>query len=547
MCVFEMEFVVQVNQRVSLGLLCVFFVSLTHAFYGLKPSLADTVKTHKLDVSPDQIAYNDAINNFNKVTQTYSTAKNSGQPLDNVNGQITANIAEMKRVLQLPTFQSDTKAQATLHDLIGYLYLTQNNTVAAIPELQSTVQLAPDNLDARNNLGNALRQNGRYDEASVQYQYLLDHLTPGRAGLDAGRIRLNLASSLGQAGKTDQALTLYSQAAADNPDADTYRTYGFYLQKADRTAEAAQAFEKSAERDPKNAETWFSAGVLYAKAQRNEEALAALNKAVGPDMNPKLNAAEQYNAEFTLGEVDASQGNTNQAIKDFDAASALQPANAVPVYNKGVMQEKAGLKSEAEVSYRSALQYDAGNIQVQTALGLLLADEGKNAEAIMVLAAAIPKGPQNANTSPLYARLGDLYAQQNQTANANAARLQALALNPSDTDTHLALAVSYQAQKQYVPALAQYDAAAIQRPNDARIQNQRGVVYKSLKQYPKALKAFQKSFALDSTNGQVMNNIGVLYELLGQKTSAVTAYKKALTLNPGLAIARQNLERFAQK
>lgn len=539
----------KVNYRHSLGFRNLAF--LVTAFGGIVGgqivSQAEPVKTHKSEFTPDQKAYNDAVGNFNKATQAYNSAKNAGQPLSDADAMIVKNIAELQQVLQLPSYQSDTKMQATLHNLIGYLYLTQNNSAAAIPELQSTVQLAPDNLDARNNLGNALRQNGRYADAAVQYQYVLDHLTPGQSGLDPARIKQNLAASLGQAGKTDEALTLYGQAVADHPDADTYRNYGFYLQKAGRNAEAADAFEKAAERDPKNAETWFSAGVLYAKAQRTDDAIAALTRAVGPDLDPKLTPSEQYSALFTLGEAHASKGDANQAIKDFDAASALQPTNAVPVYNKGVMQEQAGLKSEAEASYRQAQQNDAGNGQIQMALGLLLADEGKNAEAITELSSVLPKLPQDAKAAPLYARLGDLYAKQNEMGNANAARRQAVALNPSDTDTHLALAASYQAQKQYVPALAQYDAAAIQRPNDANIQNQRGVIYKNLKQYPKALKAFQQSFALDPTNGQVMNNIGVLYELLGSKAKAVVAYKKALTLNPYLTIPRQNLNRFTRK
>ncbi len=83
------------------------------------------------------------------------------------------------------------------------------------------------------------------------------------------------------------------------------------------------------------------------------------------------------------------------------------------------------------------------------------------------------------------------------TPHANQARLQALALNPDDTDTRLALADSYMAQKQYVTALVQYDIAARARPNDAAIQNQRGVAYKNLKQYPKALAAFKQALALD--------------------------------------------------
>ncbi|MDQ2800550.1 MAG: tetratricopeptide repeat protein, partial [Armatimonadota bacterium] len=330
-------------------------------------------------------------------------------------------------------------------------------------------------------------------------------------------------------------------------DAPTEMNYGFFLQKAGRSAEAADAFQKAAQQNPKDAVAWLNAGELYAKSQRPDDAIAALNHAVGPDVDPKLDVNDQYNAYFALGEAHTAKGDINQGIKDFDMASTLQPQNAVPIYNKGVLQEQAGLKSDAEASFRSAHQKDPNNVQIQIALGLLLADEGNAADAIPLLASGVAKLPQDAKAAPIYARLGDQYAKNRDFANAQQAQRQALALNPDDADTHLALAQSEVAQKQYVGALAEYNAAAKLRPSDPAIQAQRGVIYKNLKQYPKALAAFKQALALDTGNAQVQNNIGVLYELLGKKAQAIIAYKKALALNPNLTVARQNLQRFAKK
>lgn len=494
----------------------------------------------------DQAAYNAAINGFNKATQVYNSAKTENRPLDDANALIVKNIADLQAVAKLPSFQNDTAAQANLHNLIGYLYLIQNNPASAIPELQATVQGKPDNLDARNNLANALRQTNRYDEAAAQYRYILDHFeaTPG---LDQTRIKSNLATVLGQAGKTDEAITLFGQLAASNPDAATEMNYGFFLQKAGRNAEAADAFQKAADQNPKDAVAWLSAGELYAKSQRPDDAITALTHAVGPDVDPKLDSVGQYNAYFALGEAHTAKGDINQGIKDFDTAAKIQPENAVPIYNKGVLQEQAGLKSDAEASYRSAHQRDPSNVQIQIALGLLLASEGNAADSIPLLAEGVAKLPQDAKAAPIYARLGDQYAKQRDFANAQQARRQALALNPDDADTHLALAQSDMAQKQYAGALAEYNAAAKLRPSDPAIQAQRGVIYKNLKQYPKALAAFKQSLALDTGNAEVQNNIGVLYELLGSKAQAIIAYKKALALNPNLTVARQNLQRFAKK
>jgi len=512
---------------------------------GLAAPNSKPAATRKAAPNPALDRYNKVVSDFNKATQDFNSAKNgdNADALKTANQEVAANITELTALVQTPEYQNDS----TVHNLIGYLYLTQENPTAAIPELQTTVRLKPDNLDARNNLGNALRQQQRYDEAAAQYRYVLDHftLTPG---LDAARIKLNLATALGQAGKTDEALALFGElVAAPNADAATYKNYGFFLQKAGRSVEAADALHRAADLDPKDATAWLSAGELYAKNQRYDDAITTLSKAVSPDVDPKLDSVGQYDAYFALGEANAAKSNTNEAIKDFDTAAALQPANAIPVYNKGVLQEQAGLKPDAEASYRSALARGPGSVQVQAALGLLLADEGNAAESVTLLSQAAPKLTQDAKAAPIYARLGDQYAKQGDYAGADRARRQALALAPGDTDVHLALAESEMARRQYVAALAQYDAAARLRPSDPAIQNGRGVAYKNLKQYPKALRAFQQALALDPSNAQVQNNIGVLYELLGSRTQAVAAYKKALVLNPGLEVARRNLGRFAHK
>ncbi len=479
-------------------------------------------------VDPATTQYNQAINDFNAATRGTDPAKTASA------------VSELKALTLTPQYRSDP----TVHNLLGYLYLTQGNPAAAIPELQTTVALDPANLDARNNWGNALRQTNQFDAAATQYRYILAH--PAAAGPNPARVKLNLATVLGQAGRLDESLALFAElTASGTADAGVYKNYGFFLQKAGRSAEAAAALQKSASLNPKDASASLSAGELFAKAGQYDAAIASLNQAVGPDASPKLDAGAEYDAYFALGESYAAKGDPAQAIKEFGAAAQLQPQNAAPLYNAGVLQQQAGLKDDAETSYRTALAKDPNNPQIQTALGVLLADRGNTAEAASLLSSGAAKLPQTAQAAPFYSRLGDLYAKRKDYADANQARLQALALAPDDTETRVALADSYMTQRQYVSALTQYNLAAQARPTDAAIQNQRGVAYKNLKQYPKALAAFKQAAALSPTNAQVQNNIGVLYELLGKRPLAIAAYKKALSLNPQLAEARQNLGRFS--
>lgn len=472
-----------------------------------------------------------AITHFNAATRPLDT------PL------IDANILEMQALAQSPEYRSDP----VVHNLLGYLELTRNNPAAAVLELQQAVQLRPGDLDARSNLGSALRQTMHYPEAAEQYQYILDHAASSAGGVNTTQTKFNLATVLGQAGRLDESLALFSELAAASPDAATMKNYGFFLQKAGKTQSAADALRKSAELNPQDAGTWLSAGELYVKTGSNEEALSALTHAVDPAEVPPLDAASLYAAHFALGEVYASKGDTTQAVREFNLSAAAQPQNSVPLYNAGVLQEQAGLNADAETSYRSALTLDANNLQIQTALGLLLADEGKYREAATQLSETAANLPHDAKAGPIYARLGDVYAHLGQTPQATMAWRQALVLTPDDADTQVSLANSYLAQKQYVSALVQFDGAARARPQDAAIQNGRGTAYQKLRQYPRALAAFQQALTLNPHSGQIQNNIGVVLELLGKRASAIAAYKKAIALNPGLREARLNLNRFAQK
>ena len=524
------------NNFRSLYTASLFFAAISVAI-GQSPSIAPAVplkqgavKTVPGTLTPAQGKYNEAINHFNSATQSFDSAL------------ITQNIAELQALTAMPEYRNDP----VVHNLIGYLFLTQNASASAVPELQAAIQFKPNDMDARNNLGSALRQLTRYDEAAAQYQYILDHAKAAAGSPDIAQTRFNLATTLGQAGHIDQSLALFADLAAATPDAATMKNYGFFLQKAGKTPQAADALRKSGELNPKDAGAWLSAGELYVKTGNNDEALSALNHALDAGADPPLDAASTYAAHFARGEVYSSKSKSSEAIKEFNLASAAQPRNAVPIYNAAVIQEQAGLSSEAETSYRSALALDPNNLQIQAALGLLMADEGKLTEAAAQLSQTAPNLPQDAKAGPIYGRLGDVYAGLKRANEADTAWQQALALNPDDTDTQVSLAGSYLAQKQYVSALALYDAAAKGRPSDAAIQNGRGTAYQKLRQYPRALTAFRQALALDPRSARIQNNVGVVLELLGKKAQAILSYQKSLSLDPNLREARLNLNRFAR-
>ena len=524
--------------------------------------------------------YNAAVTGFVFSTDKYRSAVASGDAgaVKTAGVAVTQNAAAIQALLDKPRYQN--AEGETLQSMLGYESLLRGDAAQAVPYLEAAVRLNPNDIDARYNLGNELQevQPPRYAEAADQYKAVLALLeSPAGTGPKAGPaphrnltvngVKFNLATALGQAGQTDEALRTFKEIAdpSQNPSAAVLKNYGFFLVQAGNELEAAQTLDQAAQADPKDAVTWLNAGTLYAKLGKNEQAITDLNNAVGPNVAPPLDATSAYAAHFALGQAYAA-GDPNRAIAEFKAASQLQPDVPKPLYNEGILEQQRGLNSDAETSLRAAnaaadkldATKDPNSVQIQAqteaALGLILAEEGRTAglpEAASLLSQAAAKMPQDAKAAPIYARLGDVYAKQKDFDKAGQARVQALSLNPADANTRLALADSYVAQKQYVLALAQYDQAARDIPNDsahrtsqAAIQNQRGVIYENLKQYKKAQEAFQQALVLNPYLAPAQNNLGVTYELLNKNSgAALAAYLKAHKLDSGLPEAGFNLNR----
>ena len=554
---------IALNKIISIGSTLLLSVSAAAAFAQapaastpVVPSAQAAPRHLNRPLTADEQKYNDAVHLFTQAISDKSSA------------EIATDITDLQAVENNSEF-------GDAHSLLGYLYLLQNTPDSlskSVSELQSAVSLKPDDIAAHNNLALALNNSNppRYDDAAAQYKAILDILAKHPASdaptqsqsaaiLQSTKYQVSWATALAQAGHNDDALTQFGllddtlapalpglQGDDRTFTANFYKNYGYVAMKGNQTAKAADAMNKAATLNPKDAGVWLNAGELYAQLGSQDEAITALTNAVGPGVDPALDPKYAYDAHFALAQAHIAKGEINQAINEFDIASRLQPQNAVPFYDKGVLQEQLHLNADAITSYKSALAIDSGDLQTQTALGLLYASEGNVADAASLLSEAAPRLPQEQpadriKAAVVYARLADMQLQQKDAADANQSRLQALALNPDNTKLRLVLADSYLAQKQYVTALVQYDIAAQALPNDPTIQNQRGVVYENLKQYPKALAAFKRAFALDPRSAEVQNNIGVVEELLGRRAEAIVAYKRALALNPRLAEARANL------
>lgn len=97
----------------------------------------------------------------------------------------------------------------------------------------------------------------------------------------------------------------------------------------------------------------------------------------------------------------------------------------------------------------------------------------------------------------------------------------------------------------FAQALEKYDAAAAERPQDARIQYNRGLALHKLGRQEEAQAALQRANELDrdgALKGRIHYTLGNIAYAQDKKPEAVTEYRKALVKDPSDEQARHNLE-----
>ena len=184
----------------------------------------------------------------------------------------------------------------------------------AITNYQHALRLKPTYVEAYNNLGNALRDQGKVEEAITNFQHALRlrsthaeaHNNLGNALTDQGKIeeaitsfknalRLkpnhaeahnNLGNALKDKGRIDDAITCFRQALQIMPDfSAAHNNLGNALRSQWKNEEAVASYREALRLTPNNADTHNNLGVALMELGRMDEAIASFREAIR--LNPK--------------------------------------------------------------------------------------------------------------------------------------------------------------------------------------------------------------------------------------------------------------------
>lgn len=264
--------------------------------------------------------------------------------------------------------------------LLGLIQLQRKDAAAALGYFEQAMQLRPDAVPLLNNMGIALRELGRLQEALAHYERALalqpDYvealvnrgntlrtLGQPQTALDSYARALQLqaahpqalnnrALALRELGQLDQALASVRTANAARPDyVEALMTEGLLLQDLKQPSDALAVYQRVLALQPAHAQALNAQGSALEDLQRPADALACYDQALRhvPGLPDAL--ANRASALEALHRMD-------EAVQAYDQAIAAQPQRAALLSNAGALLARLGRHAAAAQRYQAALTAD---------------------------------------------------------------------------------------------------------------------------------------------------------------------------------------------
>ena len=262
---------------------------------------------------------------------------------------------------------------------------------------RDTLAKNPNSWMAYNNLGTALLQEGKIEEAIEQYEVAL-RIRPGLSLTHS-----SLANALLRAGRIQEAIEHYEQAVRITPDfADAHYSLGVALAKTGNIQGAISHYEDALRVKPDYAEAHNNLGGALIGIGRVPEGIEHFQQAlrINPDFaeahcnlgtalfmagkigdsighfEQALRIKPDYaDAHCNLGYALLQAGNSEEAIKHLQEVLRLQPNIAEAHYNLGNAFLQRGRAQEAIGQYEDALRINPEFTEARNALARLHANQ----------------------------------------------------------------------------------------------------------------------------------------------------------------------------
>ena len=496
-----------------------------------------------------------------KEAQQYLARSLAAAPQDLV---IAATMAEAKmRQRDLSGAEEDLKkacaaspqsADAWL--LLGRFYAALQRPADAEQQFRRALEIAPNHATALYYMAILQDSMGRKPE--------VEQILKKLAGLPGKDFRHTYAMFLFQEGRRDEALKMFEDQAAQDPEDRMARTRLIVAYRAlRRPDEGRKIIDRILEKNPKDVEGLLQRAEMYVEAGKYLDAETDLNQV----LHFKPDAAEVHYALAQLHKLRVSP--LKQRAELYEALRLnpyLLPARVELV--ELLLTMTSGAKAALDL-VEDAPESQRPDLLVARNWALWALGDFKQ------MRAGIDRGMANGRTVDLMIQDGMWKLSQNDSNGARIALEEALKINPADLRALTALKQVYATQKQSGVAVQKVKEYAAKQPNSAPVQQFLGLMMWANGNIPQARQAFEAAktaspsyqraemslaqldvmekkwdaarnrlqavVAADDRNARAHLWLGNLLEFQGNHTGAIVEYRKVLDVEPENPAALNNL------
>ncbi len=227
-------------------------------------------------------------------------------------------------------------------------YYSEGLIEEAIAENRKKLQEQPNNHVLRFSLANTLFAAGLTNEAIEEYNACIELYPSSEYYNNLGKALLNV-------GNYTDALTAFNKVIEKNDWPDAFYNKAIALRGLEQIEDAFTALERALELNPKYREALNEKAALLELQGKKDEAITEYKKVIALFFAEyQSQSSREYNYETSV--LLDSQELADELIRQLKAHIRKFPAYADTYYKLGQAYEAKGMRSEAALSYRKALE-----------------------------------------------------------------------------------------------------------------------------------------------------------------------------------------------
>jgi predicted O-linked N-acetylglucosamine transferase (SPINDLY family) len=333
----------------------------------------------------------------------------------------------------------------------------------------------------------------------------------------------NLGIALKELKRLDEALASYDKAIAIKPDyAEAYYNRGIALNELKRYEEALASYDRAIKIKPDYAEAYYNRGSALNELKRYEEALASYDKAIAIKPDYATAYSNRGNAFNELKRYE-------EALVSYDRAIEIKPDYAEAYSNRGALLQDLKRYEEALASYDRAIAIKPDYADAYSNRGNALNELKRYEEALASYDRSIEIKPYYADA---YSNRGNALNELKRYEEALASYDRSIEIKPDFAEAYSNRGNALKKLKRVEEALASYDRAIAIKPDYAEAYYNRGIALKELKRYEEALTNYDRAIAIKPDYAEAFANRGVLMQDLKRLEEALASYDKAIAIKP---------------